>query len=151
MGFLNNLGAVTILMLCGLFFAGIFAIFPLPYFFSARILKIESRSYWKAFGTSLISLVVLGLFAWLLGMVVTKLGWPEYTLLIALVVIHLVAVTALILWIYHISLGKALGVWLLALPFNLIIVVVIVLIIWLGLGETVFGILKGLDYTKVNP
>lgn len=147
MGFLNNLGAVTILMLCGLLFAGIFGIFPMPYLLSARILKVETRNYWKAFGVSLISVVVLCVLGWLAGIGAAKLGLPGYAIAIVLLVLHIVLVTALILWIYHVKLIKALLIWLIALPFNLIIVAIAIFIWWFGLGMPVLGILKGLDYS----
>jgi hypothetical protein len=142
MGFLNNLGAATILMLCALLFGGIFGFFPLPYLLSAIILNVEGRSYWKAFGLALISLIALVLFGWPVNLGIGKLGLPAYLLPIVLLVLHLISVTALIVWIYHVRLGKALLIWLLALPFNLIIVALIVFIFWYGLAMPMFGIHK---------
>jgi hypothetical protein len=147
MGFLNNGGAASILMLCGLLFGGIFLFFPLPYLLSAIILKVEGRSYWRAFGLSLISVVALVLLGWLVNLGFNKWGFPQYLLLIALLVLHFAIVVALILWIYQVKLVKAILIWLLALPFNLIIGGIIVFFIWYGLGMSMFGILKGLPIT----
>lgn len=147
MGFMNSWGAATILLLCGLLFAGIFGFFPLPYLLSTSILKTSDRSYWKAFGLSLISIIVVGLLGWLANLGINKWGIPEYILLIVLAVLHFIVTTALIIWIYRVKLIKALFIWLIALPFNLVIVGIIVFIIWYGLGMPLFGILKGLPAT----
>ena len=144
MGSLNNLGAATILMLCALLFGGIFAFFPMPYLLSAIILNVEGRSYWKAFGLALISVIALVLFGWLVNQGIGKLGLPPYLLPIVLLVLHFIIVTVLIVWIYHVKLVKALLIWLLALPFNLLIIALIVFIFWYGLAMPMFGILKGL-------
>lgn len=147
MGFMNSWGAATILLLCGLLFAGIFGFFPLPYVLSTSILKIDSRSYWKAFGLSLLGIIVVGLLGWLANLGVKKWGMPEYTLLIVLTVLHFIVISALIIWIYQVRLIKALLIWLVALPFNLVIAGIIVFIIWYGLGMPMFGILKGMPAT----
>jgi len=151
MGFLNPLGAVAVMLICFLFVGGLFGLFPLPYYFAAKILKIPSKSYWRAFGISLLSLAGLGLFGWLVNMIVVKLNLPSYMLPITLVVIHLLCVTGLMVWIYNVRFVKALLIWLVALPFNLVIAAFIVFIWWYGLNMPVGDILKAKPTVTPSP
>ncbi len=125
MSLLNSLGAVAVGVLCILVLLGLFGLFPLPYFFSAKILKFSARSYWRAFGLSLLSMLAsaaAGAFIyWLAG----KNGNAEIAQIIALVaipILHMFIVSLLSLWIYEVNWKKGVILWLLALPMNLLVI-----------------------------
>ena len=125
MSALNSLGAVAVGVLCVLVLLGIFGLFPLPYFFSSKILKFNARSFWRAFGMALLSILGTAgiglLINWLTGMS----GNPELTqiaTLISIPLIHMIIVSLLSLWIYETSWKKGILLWLLALPMNLVVI-----------------------------
>ena len=125
MSLLNSLGAVAVGILCILVLLGIFGLFPLPYLFSSMILKFKARSYWRAFGMSLLSILgtagIGALIYWLVG----KSANAEVTQVVALIaipILHLFIVSLLSLWIFEISWKKGVLLWLLALPMNLIVI-----------------------------
>jgi hypothetical protein len=54
----SNFGPIFFVLLgvsCLLFLVSLFILMPMPYLFSAIVLKVETRGYWKAFGAAILS------------------------------------------------------------------------------------------------
>ena len=122
------LGAGLIALLCGGILVYIFGLGPLAYIISAAVHKIEGRNYIKAlgvFGLSIVANVIVHLI--LKQFVHGFLLW-----LLAIVVNAVVAILFVVLF-YHIGIGKAITVWLLAFA----------ILIGIGFVLVLFGLIFG--------
>lgn len=122
------LGAGLIALICGGILVYIFGLGPLAYIISAAVHKVEGRNYLKAlgvFGLSIVANVIVHLI--LKQFVHGFLLW-----LLAILVNAVVAILFVVLF-YHIGIGKAITVWLLAFA----------ILIGIGFVLVLFGLIFG--------
>ena len=103
------LGAGLIGLVCGGILLYIFGLGPLAYIISAAVHKVEGRNYVKALAVAGLSIVANGIVHFILSRFMHGFGlWLLSVLINAVIAI-------LFVWLfYHVGLGKAIMVWLLA-------------------------------------
>jgi hypothetical protein len=108
------LGAGIIGLLCGGVLLYIFGLGPLAYIISAAVHKVEGRNYLKALGVAGLSIVANGIIHFILSRFMHGFGlWLVSFLVNAAITVMFV------LLFYHVGLGKAVTVWLLAFAISL--------------------------------
>ncbi len=156
----SNFGPIFFVLIgvsCLLFLVSLFILMPMPYLFSAIVLKVETRGYWKAFGAAILSAMagsaassavyyflgrVLGMFTQMREAIITISG-VQYPLslpvpgsgfwigallgLAANIAVSMLIVAA----IYRVKFGKGAVIWLVAQAFGLLIGLIITAVIFI--------------------
>jgi hypothetical protein len=133
------LGAGLIALICGGILIYIFGLGPLAYIISAAVHRIEGRNYLKALGVAGLSIIANALVHFILSRFMHGFGlW-----LVSLLINAAIAVLFVLLF-YHVAIGKAITVWLLAFAISLGIGLVIGLFGLIIAGTTIFRTIQQL-------